>query len=157
MGAISENVNLTAEQKIEKLEMYCHKIENLFNEVKLWTNPVEINTKIENLYLTVNEMKPLVDQHQKRIDYIQGENLVQLVTDKEIKMLCLQSGVGQKQVAYDFNVAEQTASKYCNGDVGNLMLRHNIKQYFIQKIEENKLENKTKVVKKESVTKAKKG
>jgi len=143
MGKISDNEKLTLNQKIEKLELYCHKIENAFNEVKLWTNPQEIDKRIQDTEKCVFELGLKMNFIEKQINNITPKTIVHSVDDKQLKELWQKSGVKQKQVAEDFNVSMNTAAKYCNGEIKDLMTRHNIKAYFLNKISVNKSEINT--------------
>ena len=123
--------------KLRKFEVMIKNLDIKMNDIASYKDPVIRDHQIKELQNTVEDIRPMVKILANQMRKIKENKFIEIVTDREIQSLYSQSGVLQKNVASKFDISLEQASRYCNGFVKDLMIRHKLKQFFLESIEKN--------------------
>lgn len=96
---------------------------------------------INDLTKRVSNMDGEIKTLANRFNEYILKKTIEIVTDKEIKSLYIQSGLQFKHVAERFNVEQPRAYKMVHGEIADHLVRHQLKQFLISVIEKSKKES----------------
>lgn len=119
---------------LESLKTRLVDIDNRLVEVETLSNPVILESRIEEVERTVDVVRANSDVSSSLVRGVMEDRLVEIVSDEQLQAFYHRSGAQLKNVAAALSIEESTASRLVNGKIRDIEQRHKLKQYCLQLI-----------------------